>query len=577
MPTKAAMVAIGIDRTGYPLPKLAAAAQGAEDMAEWARKQGIDVECLTDAKSPRTLAEIQQAVRVFVDKGIYGQLIVYFSGHGLLRAPGAEVWLLSGAPDTPSEAVNVIGSTWNARNCGIAHVVFISDACRTLPPDLRFSQVVGSEIFPSLNPRTPRPEVDSFYATLPGDPALEAKADDIVPSSRGVFTDCLLKALRGDVDKVIEAHGGEQDRWVVRSRALKTWLLKAVPEEAARIDIKLVQNPDVQVESDAPAYLSTVMPKALPRSGARAGQPPQPRPIAAIARQYGQDTEFMRQLGALGRLQKPRVADAITPQIAQLKAARGRPQFETHTGFTFIGAPIADVRVSAGACDVLRDDPAGVHVRIRPPSRLGWPAHLLAKFADGNGAGLAILPGYVGTVLVEDGRVLNVNYTPSQNTDAYADYAPFVEEIEARKAFAAAAARNGLFRIGEDVPNPLQFLQVGRVLDYTLALYTAYAYAQTGNLARIRDIHALLARETGPVPFDIALLAGQLDHSAVTPVWPLLSQGWTLPSAHDLAGALDAGEARKHLVPGLWTTFTPEGLALLWTASKIGATTEESA
>lgn len=573
MPTKAAVVAIGIDRTGVPLPKLRAAAQGAEEVAQWARDQGMDVVCLTDALEPQTLARIQKCVRDFVDKGIYEQLIIYFSGHGLLRAPGAEVWLLSHAPDVPSEAVNVVGSIWNARNSGIPHVVFISDACRTLPTDLRFSQVVGGEIFPSLNPRIPRPEIDSFYATLPGDPALEANPDDAVASHRGVFTHCLVQALGGHIGDVIEAHGDEPERWVVRSRRLKNWLIEAVPEAAAAIDIQLVQYPDVQVESASPTYLSVVpTPKDTPRGGARAIRPAIPSEIAS---KYAQKIEFVRKLEGLGRLGTQRVSAALSPQIAQLREARGRPQFETHTGFTLIGASVQAAQVTAGGFDLLLEANQSTHVRIHSVSA-NIPSQLLVRFEDGNGAGMAILPGYVGTVLVGSGRVLNVNYVPARNTAAYADYEPIIEEVEARKAFVAAAARNGLFRVVESAFDPLQFLRMGRVFDYTLALYTAYAYAQTGNVARLQEIHALLATAPGPMPFDIALLAGELERTTVSPAWPMLSQGWTLMGDQHPVCTRAAREVSPYLVPGLWTTFKPEALALLWTASKTDATTEES-
>ena len=45
------------------------------------------------------------------------------------------------------------------------------------------------------------------------------------------------------------------------------------------------------------------------------------------------------------------------------------------------------------------------------------PASLVLTFDDGTGTVLAVLPGFIGTVLVEGGRVVSVNYVPSEGTE----------------------------------------------------------------------------------------------------------------------------------------------------------------
>jgi hypothetical protein len=70
------------------------------------------------------------------------------TGHGILLAPGTEYWLLSGAPQNPNEAVNLLRSAEDARNASIPHVIFFSDACRSTVPGAPLNGVVGGSIFP---------------------------------------------------------------------------------------------------------------------------------------------------------------------------------------------------------------------------------------------------------------------------------------------------------------------------------------------------------------------------------------------------------------------------------------------
>ena len=167
-------VVIGVDRP-HNLPPLSAAASGAKKVADWLKNsEGFEVKLLADFEKPVLASEIYAAVDDFVMRGTLEQLIVYFSGHGFLLGR-AESWLLSQAPDNPNEAINLDGSVELARDCGIPNVAFISDACRSTSDSLRAQSVHGYQIFraPGNVPGAYRAEVDRFFATLPGDPALE--------------------------------------------------------------------------------------------------------------------------------------------------------------------------------------------------------------------------------------------------------------------------------------------------------------------------------------------------------------------------------------------------------------------
>src|SRR5437867_3095573 len=122
-----AAICIGIDHA-EGMTALTAAAQDAKEFAEWAAEQGCETTLFTDATNSRVShMDVFDAVKAIAAARTYHQLIVYFSGHGILLAPGAEFWLLSRAPANPNEAVNLLRSVADARNSGIQHVVFVSD------------------------------------------------------------------------------------------------------------------------------------------------------------------------------------------------------------------------------------------------------------------------------------------------------------------------------------------------------------------------------------------------------------------------------------------------------------------
>ena len=255
-----AAICIGVNRAGQ-MSALNAAAHGANEFAAWAGRQGCETTVLTDDAGTVTVAEIFKAVKTRADAGVYDQLIVYFSGHGILTAPGAEYWLLSDSPENPNEAVNLLRSMEEARNSGIPHVVFISDACRSSVTGPPLSGVTGGVIFPSRVIGASRAEIDVFYATRPGDPAYEAAEAVAVAQFKGIFTECLLQIVQSPeaalLDDVRETNGNS--RTVITSRKLKPYLESTVPIVAGTISVQLRQTPEVRVESALPKYFADVV------------------------------------------------------------------------------------------------------------------------------------------------------------------------------------------------------------------------------------------------------------------------------------------------------------------------------
>jgi hypothetical protein len=570
-----ACVAIGVDHViGAPnLPPLAAAAEGAERFAEWATSQQFDAVALTDRAGVLTASAIKQQIRA-IKGGTYSQLIVYFAGHGILKSWDTEIWLLSDAATDPNEAVNLAGSVSLARQSGIQHVVFISDACRSIASDTRLAQITGSVLFPILPVTPQRPEIDTFYATLPGDPSYEVPAGQSAANYRGVFTTCLLRGLGGPDRSVCEMIDVQnQQLCVVSSRTLKPWLEREVPESLQAVSIALNQVPELRVESQRPKYLAVLPfapsppPLVFNAPPTSAPAPSSQKTLRSLADRYELGEFFASQVEI--RSVAPPARDARTAafdaDVQRLVTVQGRQSFETHTGFTFVGTQILDAVLEGEpyGCDVFWENGA-MHVRVRMGVSSG---SVVVRFADGTGTCLAALTGYVGTVTVEDGRVVNVSYTPAQNTPRWDAYVGQQDEVEKCRAFVAVAARSGLLKIEKDrAASFADYVRQLKILDPTLGIYAAYAYSQAGMIHEVESVFDWMAMDPEvPVPFDVALLANRLGNQTGFRVGgrtPMLTQGWAL--LHEgLPVPEKLLQASNYTLPALWTTLSAEGVAFV--------------
>lgn len=573
---KKCAVVIGVNKTG-DLPILNAAVSGAKEFAGWAEKQNFEVALLTDENNqPVTLGNIKAAIRNFVQQATFSQMIIFFAGHGMLRGPDFEVWLLSGAPTDADEAVNVLGSILLARDSGIPHITIISDACRSRPDTLQFSRVNGGVIFPNDGFRKPRPEMDVFYATLPGDPALEKSIKEVNERGYGIFTECLLKGLNGSVPGVIEELKETlPTRWVIPAWKLKPYLEQAVPDAAASIAIQLQQDPDIRVESHPPNYLAEMLTApTAPASGTAQeaiskGLKPYHISLKDIFNGLKSIAYFAKDVAIPIELRTLAQDTGVVSAMQRIIEAKGRVGFETRTGFTIVGSEVIRARATGTSCDLFKEANA-VQIRVHEASDNSAAKSILIQLANGYGVVLAILPGFIGAIVVENERVVNVNYTPSRGTPKYAEYEKVADQLEQRRAFAAVATRHGSFRLEDDQP-----LGLLNSFDPTLSLYTAYAYAQSGAGEEVAAIYSLMSLEPEPIPFDIALLAQHLPESKrahndgrVAPFCPMLTQGWAFLDRELLPDVVN--QAGHYLIPGLWTMFQPEGFDLLWSAVEKG-------
>jgi hypothetical protein len=596
LPMRRACITIGVDevRGIQKLPKLRAAASGAEEFAAWAKRSDptFETHCLTDTGSPVFVHDIKRLIRQIVESQSYAQLVVYFAGHGILKSSDTEIWLLSDAATDADEAVNLAGSIRQARKSGIPHVLFVSDACRSLTDDRRLSQVDGSMIFPIRDiGRQRAPEIDTFYGSLPGDPAYEVPSDEAAANYDGVFTKCLLYGLRGSDRSLLETvQENQQSIEVISSRTLKPWLEASVQDAINSVAIELNQFPELRVESQRPKYLTRVTgapyhvavdggaPSPFPSSrGPAPAQPPattltSSSALKAFAEDNGFSQYFLREDEIEPRhIAEPRRETKFNRDMDKLLAAKGRESFETRTGFTVVGTEVMNVYVDRWdtGFDLFTEDGAQ-QIRI-------WDEHplparsVVIEFRNGSGTCLASLPGYIGTVVVEEGRVVNVSYTPSRNSNHWYDYEYQKEELERRRAFTAVAARQGIFKLDREMARSFAgYVRQLKAIDPTLGIYAAYAYAQSGLNEDVESVYRWMSEERDvPIPFDVALLADQLsDHSLprpfryYAPVTPMLTQGWSL-----LHKDLDIPEwlleARRYTLPSLWTTFSEAGVSFV--------------
>ncbi len=581
-------IVIGVNKPKAPAP-LKGAVEDANKFAAWIGKQGFEVKSFTDDVQPVTFASIFDEVERAVDARTYSQIVIYFAGHGLQNG-GSEIWLLSGAPNNPSEAISVEVSVMAARESGLQSVVFISDACRSIPAGMQSSRVDGGSIFPNKQlDRNTRPEIDRVFATLPSLVAVEAALADDKARREGIFTREFMRSFRDPPAALIEqVSENGQSIEVVTNRKLKE-LLRELVEDAAFTEMpKAGQLPEFILES-VQAYVGRVerapegpdIKFAWPgdlggtdtlRSTRRGPSGPRRRrsapSVAAVAQRAinlaseVQGTAQAAAAAAQGIAPNLGLAETINLFSADVPVEK----FETQTGFSVTGA-----RVRCAACPNFQAETLDQEfVRLWPREVISPSASVLIEFDNGNGTVLPGLRGYIGHIFVDKGVVINVNYVPATNSERWNGYRDVREQIEGLRAAVAAAAGLGVFRISRDeaesFANKIRYL---KAYDPTLGLYAAYAYASAGLDEDVRSVRQYMRDDLKTELFDVAMLAErgvsprETGPQTVLPFCPMLRQGWSFVAVCDARLSEVVLAARDWLLPALWTTFAPEGVRLL--------------
>jgi hypothetical protein len=445
-PSTRAAVVIGVNKTG-DLPILGAAVSGAKSVADWLCGEGFEVNLLVDDKAPVTADAVKRAVTALVNRGTLHQLIIYFSGHGMAFST-SEFWLLTGAPDDLNEAVSVVECIDAAGRSGVPNVVLIGDACRSLPTDFDTSRLHGTVIFPkgSLVPSVQGPEVDRFFATFPGAPAYEVTV--AVKNHTGIFTSTFLDAFRHPQEGMITRADGND---VVTNRALQGFLLKEVPLRLTAAAAQFIQYPDSKLESPDKTYIG----RALAPAAAAPTLTRQPT-IADIAN-HQLSLTGVGPLGSLRGLSTDVLARAAIDsgfRDAQQAILGAKPpdSFETTTGLAINGAVVRNAWLAGRANPEIvsrgTGQPGGPALVWVP--RESPPVTVALLFEDGSGTVVAALPGFIGTLAVEGGRVMSVAYAPARNSPRWSEYGDASNRVAELRALASTAAKFGVFRIEGD-------------------------------------------------------------------------------------------------------------------------------
>jgi hypothetical protein len=602
---KRAAVIIGVDRTGLLQP-LNDAARGAQRLHdEWAKGQKFaSLKLLTDAGGkPVTAKAIKTAVEAAIKLGV-GQLVVYFAGHGINRQRG-EIWLLSGAPGNPQEAVNVRGSEDLARTCGIPHVVLISDACRTVAGSVLHDSVTGSEIFPNKEGR--EYPVDQFFACRLGMPANEAK-DVKARKFRALYTDILIPALKGEVRKILEVE--QDDRKAVgyvHPQPLADYLEEAMTTKLQEPQFAgVAQEPIARILSKDTAWLSMVsgipaappraamMKPMMPEGGGGGGGPKsrnrarmksvkkavrrvqaRPRPIsmsaasslvvrAALAGPQALDRAFVGSANA--------AVTALAKSTRKIAQPFGPMHQESGCGFKIRGGAIAAAQSLHGRTEMTRT-PADV-VRVWDLNQVATPA--LLELDSGSGIVLPAIRDYLCALTIEGGDLVDVAYEPVDYARRWNTYKYQADEIRQLRSFIGTASRHGFFRLeGDDALQLARRMQRLKALDPSLAIYAAYAYHDLHQQDHIEEMDKYLRRPWdddgfGATLFDVAMFAKGGKRAKMPPpkemmytFCPLLSQGWAYLGSRRIS--LPAGlEGLERMVEdSMWTIFNAKGVALL--------------
>jgi hypothetical protein len=562
-------VVIGVNKTGG-LPILGGAAQGAEDFANWARSQNFEVELLTDKNNNQVLlADIKAAAKRFIDQGIYEQMLIYFAGHGIMTSPTDENWLLSNAPDDPNEAISCYSTGVLAQISGIPHVVIISDACRTGTADPLAIMISGGSILPNRN--AGRADVDKFWATRPGNPALEVRNDESDPF-KGIFTYCILKGLNGEIPEVIDTlPEGTKEIKVVFPYELKQFLEEEVPLMAEEANIRYTQEPFIEVVSHRPKYLSRIndlekytLPRVLPKIA----EEPRTGYFAEELSSYGLPFHPKTERDSIDREQQNKLLGWY--QTGKTELLPG-----SDAGFSITGSSHFTLLLDHGTYEILHGLDSENHL-IGIKTTLQTKT-LLFIGADGTGTPLAVLHGFIGSIMIENNRIVDINYVPTKNNERFRNSLIRSKEILERRAAASVAVMNGMFQIDGDPEQMMytaSYLRSDKAFDPVLGIYASYAYAQAGDIKGVKSVFDYMAREPEPVIYDVKLLSTTLSDTNTddllrrhAPFCPMLSQGWSFLSINKHFGN-EIQQFNKYLIPGLWTTFNREGVAILRTYLK---------
>ncbi len=573
-------ICIGIDSYDNGPASLRAAVKGANEMASMLGDEGFEVTRLLgtgrDDASMVFGRQVFNAVSEAVEDNNVGQLVIYFSGHGVLTG-GLEYWLLSDAPRNSSEAISVWLTAGRATNSGIQNVVLISDACRSPAKTWGMNQLNSYHIFPG-DTAYGHSDVDIFYGTGTGDEAVEMPLEERAGAYDGIFTSAFLKAFREPIPTmVVTAPDG---RRVIPNRRLNAFLIDEV-HAALRNRPRYSQTPDAFLMANEPTYIARVHKDwlATDRTLICTGNPPTctkvPPPVLPKPEEVSVPAALQSgfEEASRGNNPFPTLTNAAPSQATLTAAALVGTAVERQRGDMVLEIPgiavygggiveAAGVGIDAQLTGEGEQGPNRIEVNLNGPG-----GAVALRFTDGSGTILPVL-GEIGThVTLDETGIRDIRFNP---------LGLIVEDeyLLSLRALAAEATRAGVLRFEGSAEQRREAaerfagtVRMGKGTDPMLGLFAAYAYSNALIPEGARSVHEIMSSGLGIDLFDAAMLAGKLAETCgdnrLIPPFPMLRQGWELlgPMGVTLHPAL--ADTRPNLSEALWTTFNPEGTTQL--------------
>ncbi len=284
-------------------------------------------------------------------------------------------------------------------------------------------------------------------------------------------------------------------------------------------------------------------------------------------------TSMLQNIGPFpGLIESYREDSILIKTSEKIFDSKGRESFETQTGFTIIGGQIVDVIVKNNQRDIFIENNR-TQIRVHEDNSILSALFILRS---GQSIPLAVLKGYIGTLVFDEDRLLTVNYTPSKNNYKFYDFQRREKEINFVRAFVASSANEG-FDYQKTFAKEFNkdgnfyyddtggFLRREKSLDPSLGLYAIYAYRQAGQFKDIQSVYRYMNEEEDHILFDVAMLAKKLNKTKheIAPFCPMLSLGWAYRRQFEEKISRIVDEASQFLIPSLWTTFDEPGTIML--------------
>ncbi|MBO3659323.1 caspase family protein [Acinetobacter haemolyticus] len=605
------LIAVGVDKTGI-LHELKGAARGAKAIADWLERQnefGVNtiIHLITDQNEKIVkYQDIVEKTQQLIDDGGLDLLILYFSGHGIVKNGSDEQILLSEAYKYPNEAISIISTFGNSRYSNIKHVLIISDACRnSVDPYSTLGGITGSPAFSKKNVVGVTPsKVDIFYATEPSKTAKELRGE-------GFFTKILLEALYQCPKEICEKQTNS-DKLVIKPWHLENYLNDQVPKRAYLEMPSFEQVPDITTTSRDPLFLAYALQNKTfknlkylrknisedpflkfdlnsynqilhiesnsssndtdSKNSPNGNEVPSIRKNIAFKEILGELSKWSVRNIPNGLLMEAGIYDEVTEYIELEQSTNNliNEYLQINTGYHIVGEDIESIICNSNHKIIKNEIGIGEnYIYIDGVTNLLNPS-ILVIFKSGTFIILPIFQNYIGTVHIKNGLTKSISLTLKKSKFHHLNFESF-NNLSLRRACVAAFANNG--KLGklakEDQFDLAHFIRRDKRIDPTLGIYASYAYTLLGNQDGVNSIYDYFRsyqrdrlQEKFHIPFDIGFLANKKVNQKkfITPFFPMMSLGWSLLDSYVYKEQLnplilDLGKRRLNAE---WSTFSVE-------------------